>query len=323
MSGLLVTGGAGFIGSHVAERFAAAGRAVRVLDDFDPYYDPARKRRTAAALQAAGVEVLEGDVRDPDAAAAALEGASAVVHLAARPGVRASIEDPRTTLDVNVMGTLTLLEAVRRSPACRAVVFASSSSVYGADAQAPFSEDQPAARPLSPYAASKRCGEHLLASYAALHGIGATALRFFTVYGPRGRPDMSVGRFVARALRGESVPLFGDGSVVREFTYVDDVVEGVVAAVERARPGGGLAVFNLGGGATATMTELIAEIEAAAGVALAVERHPAAAGDMARTEADLTRAAAGLGYAPRVSLAEGIRRTVAWARADQAAGGAH
>lgn len=321
MSGLLVTGGAGFIGSHVAERFAAAGRTVRVLDSFDAYYDPARKRRTAAALRAAGVEVVEGDVRDPLTVAGALEGVTAVVHLAARPGVRASIDDPRTTLDINVMGTLTVLEAIRRSPSCRSLVFASSSSVYGGDARTPFSEDQPAARPLSPYAASKRCGEHLAASYTALHGVGVTALRFFTVYGPRGRPDMSVGRFVDRALRGEAIPLYGDGTAVREFTYVDDVVAGVAAAVERTRPDGGFAVFNLGGGATASVRELIAEIEAATGVTLQVDVQPVAAGDMPKTEADLTRAAAGLGYAPQVPLAEGIRRTVAWARADRAAGG--
>lgn len=315
---VLVTGGAGFIGSHVAEALLEAGRPVTVLDAFDPYYDPARKRRTAAALAAAGARVVEGDLRDPQALERALEDVGAVIHLAARPGVRASVDDPRTTFDVNVLGTLALLEAMRARPGLRALAFASSSSVYGGDSPAPFREDHPASRPLSPYAASKRAGEHLCASYVELFGFGVAALRFFTVYGPRGRPDMSIGRFVQAALTGGAVPLFGDGSVVREFTYVADVVSGTLAALERAARGPGFSVYNLGGGATASMRELIAEIEAACGAPLAIERHPPAAGDMTRTEADLTRVRAELGYAPTTSLREGLARTVAWARAELA-----
>lgn len=315
---VLVTGGAGFIGSHVVEALLHAGRPVTVLDAYDPYYDPARKRRTGAALAAAGARLVEGDLRDPAALERALEDVEEVVHLAARPGVRASIDDPRTTFDVNVLGTLALLEAMRARPRLRALVFASSSSVYGADSPAPFREDQPAARPLSPYAASKRAGEHLCASYVELFGFGVVALRFFTVYGPRGRPDMSVGRFVEAALTGGAVPLYGDGSAVRELTYVADVVSGTLAALERAARGPGFAVYNLGGGATASMRELIAEVEAACGAPLAIEPHPPAAGDMTRTEADLTRARAELGYAPTTSLRQGIAHTVAWARAELA-----
>lgn len=310
---VLVTGGAGFIGSHLALALRARGDDVVVLDAFDPYYDPAVKRRTAALLTESGVRVLEGDVRDRAAIDRALDGADKVVHLAARPGVRASIDDPETTFDINVRGLLVLLEAMRaRGP--RALVSASSSSVYGGDASPPFREDQPASRPLSPYAASKRAAEHLCATYAELFGLGSIALRFFTVYGPRGRPDMSVGRFVRAALLGEAVPLHGDGTVVRDFTYVDDIVAGVVRAVDLVTAGSGHEVLNIGGGSTHTMRELIATIEAATGRPLRLDERPAAPGDMRLTHADLTRARARLGFEPKVPLAEGVRRTVEWAR---------
>ena len=321
MSGrVLVTGGAGFIGSHLVEALASRGERVRILDCFDPYYDPALKRRTAARLCERGgaVELHEADLRDPAAVGRAVDGVDAVVHLAARPGVRASIDDPRTTLDINLTGTLHLLEAMRRRGP-RALVFASSSSVYGGDAPLPFREDAPSARPLSPYAASKRAGELLCASYVELFGLSAIGLRFFTVYGPRGRPDMSVGRFVRAALEGERVPLHGDGSVERDFTYVDDIVRGLLAALDRVRGGeAGWEVSNLGGGRIASMRELIALIEEHTGQRLLVDRHPAAAGDAPRTQADLTRARALLGFESRVPLAEGIARTVAWMRAELA-----
>lgn len=322
MGTFLVTGGAGFIGSHVAERLAARGDQVVILDDFDDYYDPQVKRRTAAELDRSDlITVHEGDLRDPAAVARALRGVEKVVHLAARPGVRASVEDPRTTLDINVMGTLTLLQGMRSAESTpRALVFASSSSVYGGDAEVPFREEMPASRPLSPYAASKRCGEHLCASYVELFGFGVTCLRFFTVYGPRGRPDMSIGKFVRKALRKESIPLFGDGSVIRDFTYVDDIVDGVVAALDRVAHDTGFEVLNIGGGCTATMKELLDLIAAATGEELDIERLPPAQGDMPRTHADLTRAAARLGFKSRVPLAEGVRRTVAWMRAQLEAG---
>ena len=312
----LVTGGAGFIGSHVAERLLERGEEVTLLDNFDPYYDPAIKRRTAAELVAQGAVLAEADLRDPAAVAAALEGVERVVHLAARPGVRASIKDPVRTFETNLNGTLNLLEAMRARPGLRHLVFASSSSVYGGDAVAPFHEDQPASRPLSPYAASKRACEHLAASYVELFGFRITGLRFFTVYGPRGRPDMAIGKFVGLALAGQPVPLYGDGSVVRDFTYVDDIVDGIVAALDRPCPG--FEVLNIGGGCTATMRELIDLLGAALGEALEVQRHPAAVGDMPKTHADLTRVAQRLGFASRVPLAEGLRRTVAWARAQRA-----
>jgi len=309
----LVTGGAGFIGSHVAERLLGRGEEVVILDCFDPYYDPAVKRATAELLVGKGARLAEVDLRDAETTAAAMAGVDRVVHLAARPGVRASIQDPQTTFAHNVTGTLNLIEGMRAQEGLRQLIFASSSSVYGGDAEAPFREEAPASLPLSPYAASKRACEHLCASYVELFGFKATGLRFFTVYGPRGRPDMSIGKFIGLALRGESVPLYGDGSVVRDFTYVDDIVDGIVACLDS--PPETFEVLNIGGGCTATMSELIDLIGDAIGAPLKVDRQPAAAGDMPKTHADLTRVAARLGFSSKVPLAEGVKRTVAWARA--------
>jgi len=308
----LVTGGAGFIGSHLSEALLARGDEVRVLDCFDPYYDPAIKRATAAELSAEGIEVLEGDLRNPEDVARAVEGVDGVVHLAARPGVRASIEDPHTTFAINVTGTLHVLEAMRHAGLQR-LVFASSSSVYGGDATAPFREEQPASRPLSPYAASKRANELMAATYVELFDLGAIGLRFFTVYGPRGRPDMAIGKFLRKVYVGESIPLYGDGSVVRDFTYVDDIVRGVVAALDRTTPGE-FHVSNIGGGATHSMRELLNMIEAVSGRTLQIDELPAAAGDMPLTHADLERAKALLGFESRVPLREGLARTAEWTR---------
>ncbi|MEZ6183548.1 MAG: NAD-dependent epimerase/dehydratase family protein [Planctomycetota bacterium] len=312
MARYLVTGGAGFIGSHLAEALLARGDEVRVLDCFDPYYDPAIKRATAAELEAQGVELIEGDLRQLEDVRRAVADTDGVVHLAARPGVRASIEDPHTTFAINVTGTLNVLEALRAQGPQR-LVFASSSSVYGGDATAPFREAEPASRPLSPYAASKRANELMAATYVELFGLGAIGLRFFTVYGPRGRPDMAIGKFLRRVYLGESIPLFGDGSVIRDFTYVDDIVRGVVAALDRVQPGEYL-VSNIGGGATTSMRELLALIEEVSGKTLEIERLPAAAGDMPLTHADLTHAQSLLGFESRVPLREGLERTAAWTR---------
>jgi UDP-glucuronate 4-epimerase len=295
----------------VVERLLARGDEAVVLDNFDDHYDPAVKRATAATLVAKGAILVEGDVREPGDCARALDGVDKVVHLAARPGVRASVEDPRRTLDTNVMGTLTLLDAMREGGQ-RGLVFASSSSVYGGDATPPFREDMPASTPLSPYAASKRAGEHLCASYTKLFRFGVIALRFFTVYGPRGRPDMSIGKFSKLALEGKKLPLYGDGSVIRDFTYVDDIVTGILAALDRVGEASGFQVSNIGGGTTATMMELIALIEEAVGAPVEVEIQPAAPGDMPLTHADLTRARELLGFSSTVSLRDGVQRTVAW-----------
>jgi UDP-glucuronate 4-epimerase len=311
---ILVTGAAGFIGSHSVEALLERGERVRGVDAFDDYYDVRRKRVTVEALRAhPRFEFLEGDLRSSETCARALEGISVVVHLAARPGVRASIEDPRRTFDMNLMATLALLEGMRARKIER-LVFGSTSSVYGGDAPLPFKEELPSSRPLSPYAASKRACELLIASYVEIHGLGAITLRLFTVYGPRGRPDMSVGRFVESALAGKPVPLYGDGSITRDFTYVGDIVRGIAAAAARVQPRE-LALVNLGGSERSSVRELISLVEKETGGPLEVERKPNAPGDAPTTWASIERAEKLLSWRPEVRLEEGVARTVAWARA--------
>jgi UDP-glucuronate 4-epimerase len=309
---VLVTGAAGFIGSHAVEALAARGDEVVGLDSFDDYYDPRRKRATWAELaKLPRVRLVEGDVGAR--AREVVQDVDSVVHLAARPGVRASIDDPRRTFRENIDAFLELLEALRAKTAPKRLVFASSSSVYGGDAPLPFREDAPSSRPLSPYAASKRAGELLVASWVELFGLGAYAVRLFTVYGPRGRPDMSVGRFVEACLRGERVPLFGDGSVTRDFTYVDDIVHGIVAALDRVKPGD-WDVVNLGGSERHSVKEMVALVEKECGRALLVDKKPAAAGDAPATWASTEKAERLFDWKARVKLPEGIARTVAWAK---------
>lgn len=312
---VLVTGAAGFIGSHATEAFLARGDEVTGLDVFDDYYDPARKRATWRELEGKkGLRLVEGDVADGTVIQELVRGQDVVVHLAARPGVRASIDDPRRTFRENVDATLVLLEALRAKDASKRLVLASSSSVYGGDAPLPFREEAPSSRPLSPYATTKRCCELMAASWVELFGLGAFALRLFTVYGPRGRPDMSVGRFTDACLRGERVPLFGDGSVTRDFTYVQDIVSGIVAAADKVRPGD-YEVLNLGGAERHSVKDLIALIEKECGKPLLLDRKPAAPGDAPTTWASVERAEKLLGWRAQVKLGEGVRRTVAWAKA--------
>jgi UDP-glucuronate 4-epimerase len=310
---VLVTGAAGFIGSHTAEALLGRGASVRGLDSFDDYYDVRRKRANLEALSARkNFEFMEGDFRSSEVCARALEGVEVVVHLGARPGVRASIEDPKRTYDMNVMGTLSLLEGMR-TRGLKRLVFGSTSSVYGGDAPLPFREEQPSSRPLSPYAASKRACELLIASYVEIHGFGAITLRLFTVYGPRGRPDMSVGRFVESALSGKPVPLYGDGSITRDFTYVDDITAGIAAAAERTKPGE-LHLANLGGSERSSVKDMIGYVEKHTGTKLSIERKPPAPGDAPTTWASVERAEKLLSWRPSVRLEEGVRRTVLWAR---------
>jgi UDP-glucuronate 4-epimerase len=312
---VLVTGAAGFIGSNVVEHFLARGDRVLGIDCLDDYYDLRRKRANLAALaqkKKKSFEFQEADLRSPEACKKAVADVDVVVHLAARPGVRASIDDPRRTYDMNVMATLNLLEAMRARKLSR-LVFGSTSSVYGGDAPLPFREELPSSRPLSPYAASKRACELLIASYVEIHGLGAITLRLFTVYGPRGRPDMSVGRFVEAALSGKSVPLYGDGSVTRDFTYVDDIARGVLAATERVKPED-LALVNLGGSERSSVRDLIAIVERSTGKPLALDRRPPSQGDAPTTWASVDRARELLDWRPEVRLGEGVARTVAWAR---------
>ena len=315
---VLVTGAAGFIGSHLAARLLQRGHAVVGLDNFDPFYDPAIKERNVAALAAAGFTLVRGDIRDEEHVRELLgraPGFDSVMHLAALAGVRPSIAEPLRYASVNVTGTLTLLEACRAAGLGR-FVFASSSSVYGGHSPVPFREADPAVRPASPYAATKRAGELLCSNYTDLFGLDTCCLRFFTVYGPRQRPEMAIHKFARLIAQGRPVPFFGDGQSARDYTFIDDIVDGVVAAVER-QPAGHT-VYNLGGSRTTTLARLVELIAAALGRAPILDRQPDQPGDVPITYADVTRAGADLGYAPQVPIEDGIARFVEWFRAQPA-----
>lgn len=283
---LLVTGGAGFIGSHLVERLLAGGDHVRILDNFDDTYDPALKRARVAG------EVIEGDVRDGATVAAALRGVDAIVHLAARAGVRASFADPAGYHAVNVEGTRTLLT----HRAGRPMVFASSSSVYGVRRGEAFRETDPVA-PASPYAASKAAAEAWCGEVAVV--------RLFTVYGPRQRPGMAMERFTAQIRAGEPVTLYGDGQSVRDYTYVGDAVNGLLRALDHG-PG----LWNIAGGRAVPLFEVVQTLAEVLDRPLLVTHLPDQPGDVPETRADLGRARAELGYHPRVALREGLRRLV-------------
>lgn len=313
---IFVTGGAGFIGSHLVERLLAKGDEVLVLDDFDDYYDPALKRANVASFAGSrGLSIVEGDIRDQAVVEEALRSfhPELIVHLAARAGVRPSIQLPLLYQEVNVGGTQVLLEAARTC-GVKKFVFASSSSVYGDDANTPFSEDDPVMRPVSPYAATKRAGELLGHAYWHLHGIAFWALRFFTVYGPRQRPEMAIHKFTRLIDEGGDVPQYGDGSSRRDYTYIDDVLDAVEAAVARIE---GYEILNLGESRTTSLTELIAMIERCLGKKARITRLPPQPGDVVATWADISRAERRIGYRPRVALETGIPLFVDWYRSDR------
>jgi UDP-glucuronate 4-epimerase len=308
---VLVTGGAGFIGSHAVQALAARGDCVRVLDCFDEFYAPPLKRSNYAAAAAAGeVSLIEGDIRDR----ALLDRAfswepEVVVHLAARAGVRPSIENPVLYAQVNVEGTTALLEASRRAR-IRTFVFASSSSVYGARSNPPFREDDLVNRPISPYAATKIAGEHLCATFSHLYGMQTVALRFFTVYGPRQRPDLAIAKFTRLLRLGQSIPFFGDGQTARDYTFAEDIVRGILAAADRTWPA--FDVINLGGSRPVTLANLVSALERASGKRAVLDHRPDQQGDVPLTCADVSKAKAVLGWEARVPLAEGLSRYVAW-----------
>lgn len=320
MQRILLTGGAGFIGSHVAERLLARGDGVVVLDNFNDFYDPALKRRNAAALERAGAEIALGDIRDRQRVRELFERGrfDALVHLAALAGVRPSVEDPLSYADVNVQGTLVLLEELRKRPKTRCV-FASSSSVYGANERVPFREDDEIHHPVSPYAATKRAGELLCWTYHHLFGIPTTCLRFFTVYGPRQRPEMAIAKFVRSALAGVPIPFYGDGTTRRDYTYIDDIAAGVLAALDRCA---GYEIYNLGESETTSLRELVDEIGKVCGRAPVLDRQPLQPGDVLVTYADVSKARARLGYQPTTPVREGLRRYVAWYRSQPEAAAA-
>jgi UDP-glucuronate 4-epimerase len=309
---VLITGGAGFIGSHLAERLLARGERVVVLDNFDPYYAENVKRANIAGALALGATLVEGDIRDGGALRRAMveHGVGRVVHLAARPGVRPSLESPGIYLDINVNGTLSVLEACR-DLAVRKAVFASSSSVYGATNE-PADEELTPPRPLSPYGASKVAGEALCSSFAASAGLSVTALRFFTVYGPRQRPDMAINRFTRMIAGGEPVPVYGDGTSRRDYTYVSDTIDGIVAALDDETPS--YQVFNLGRGEPVVLRDLLSLLERELGEGARLDFLPEQPGDPQSTCADIRHARIMLGYEPRVSAEEGVRLYAEWYR---------
>lgn len=307
---VLITGGAGFIGSHVAEALLERGDSVVVLDNFNDYYDPRIKRANASALS--GAKIVEGDIRDEVLVARLFqeEAFDAVIHLAAMAGVRKSLENPLLYSDVNIRGTQVLLEELRKRPSMP-MVFASSSSVYGGNTRTPFRESDDIHRPISPYAATKRAGELLCFTHNHLYGNPITCLRFFTVYGPRQRPEMAIHKFVRMVLEGQPIPFFGDGTTRRDYTYISDIVDGVVRSLDRAN---GYAIYNLGESQTISLTEMVEGIGKATGVEPILNREPMQPGDVLITYADVALAKAELGYQPSTTLAEGLERFVSWYR---------
>ncbi len=312
---VLLTGVAGFIGSHTAERMLAGGEEVVGLDNFDPFYDRAAKERNLASFaDQAGFTFVEADIRDCDDVErvwAERGPFDAVLHLAAKAGVRPSIEDPVGYEQANILGTLHLLEAAAGQQTPPRFVFGSSSSVYGNNEKVPFGEDDPVDHPISPYAATKKACELICHSYHHLYDMPMFCLRFFTVYGPRQRPDLAIMKFARRILAGEPIQVFGDGTSSRDYTYIDDIVDGVTAAIDRCD---GYEVINLGSKNPVTLAEMVDTVAAACGRAPEIQRLPMQPGDVNRTYADISKAAGLLDYAPSVHFADGVARQVAWLR---------
>jgi UDP-glucuronate 4-epimerase len=310
----LVTGGAGFIGSHVCERLLGLGHAVWIFDDLNPFYDPAIKQQGLCALEALGkpLTFVQGDLADRrvlDALFAEVKF-DQVIHLAARAGVRPSLLEPALYQRVNVEGTVNLLEAARLA-GVKKVAIASSSSVYGVNARVPFLESDPVFSPISPYAASKLACEALGHVYHHVYGMDVVMLRFFTVDGPRQRPDLAIHKFARLISQGKPIPVFGDGSTARDYTYVTDAVDGVIACTQKEF---GYEIFNLGESQTVTLSRLIELLERSLGKKAIIDRQPVQAGDVPITFANIDKARTKLGYHPRVKIEEGIPRFIEWFR---------
>lgn len=309
---VLVTGGAGFIGSHLVDALLAMGARVVVVDDFNDFYDPALKRANVAGhLLHPNHRLMEADLSQPGVAEWVMTEAQpgVVVHLAARAGVRPSLVDPELYAQANVQATVALLEAARRHRAMR-FVFGSSSSVYGEQAKLPFSETDPVARPISPYAATKAAGELFCHAHAHLHALPCVCLRFFTVYGPRQRPDLAIHKFARLMVAGQPIPFFGDGDTERDYTYVDDIVRGVLGAM--AYDASPFEIINLGNAQTVSLKGLVAGLERALGVPAQLDRQPMQPGDVPRTFADTAKARQLLGFAPHTPLDVGLARFAEW-----------
>jgi UDP-glucuronate 4-epimerase len=315
MTRVVVTGAAGFIGSHLVEALAGRSDEVIGIDNFDPFYPRRMKERNLREIgQPAGFCFYEQEMLEVEPVARLLTADSVVVHLAGKAGVRPSITDPVGYARANVTGTAAVLEAARRAGVQR-IVFGSSSSVYGDSTPVPFREDALALEPVSPYAATKRASELLVHALASLHGFRVACLRFFTVYGPRQRPDLAIHAFARRMVEGRPLTLFGDGTQSRDYTYCDDIVRGVLAAIDwTATAPRGVDIFNLGGNHPVPLKTLVAALSAALDIEPTVEWAPMQPGDVQQTWADLGKSARVLGYAPRTKLEEGIARFVTWFR---------
>ncbi len=319
MNAILVTGGAGFIGSHLCERLLRDGIRVVCLDNFDGYYDPQVKIKNVEEISNKFPELFElvtGDIRNPEHLNAIFKKnhVNFVVHLAARAGVRPSIADPLLYQDVNIRGTIVLLEACKEQ-GIRNFIFASSSSVYGENQRVPFTEKDLDIQPISPYGATKRAGELLCYSYHHLHGMNIACLRIFTAYGPRQRPEMAIHKFTRLIDRGEKIPVFGDGSSRRDYTYIDDLVEGILGVVRYHK---GFEVYNLGESQTTSLKDLIRLIEEAFGKRANVEMLEFQPGDVSVTYADISKAERMVKYQPKIKMEEGIKRFVEWYKAQSA-----
>ena len=310
---ILVTGGAGFIGSHLVDSLTAQGRRAVCLDNFDTYYATEVKRRNIAGALATGlVELVEGDICDSRLCRRVFGDyeVDSVVHLAARAGVRASIEQPLLCERVNCLGTVNLLEIAREAQV-KMFVFGSSSSVYGLTDRVPFSEEDCAAHPISPYAATKRAGELFCHAYHDLYGLPIVCLRFFTVYGPRQRPDLAIMKFAQLIEQGQRIQVFGDGSSRRDYTYIDDIVKGILAALDSDID---FDIVNLGNSYPVALRDLIAMLEDALGKQAQIDRLPDQPGDVPLTYADISKARRLLGYEPKTPIEQGIREFVEWLR---------
>jgi UDP-glucuronate 4-epimerase len=311
---MIVTGGAGFIGSHLVDRLLTDGADVIVVDNFDAFYDRALKEANLAqAVRNPRCRLVEMDIRDAPAVEAMLSQTrpEAIVHLAARAGVRPSIDNPRLYTEVNVLGTVVWLEAASRLEPRPRFVYASSSSVYGDRTDPPFRETDPVDLPVSPYAATKKACELLAHTFHHLYGLPVTGLRLFTAYGPRNRPDLAVARFTRLIDRGEPVPMFGDGTTRRDYTYVDDIVDGIVRALDQCTT---QHLYNLGHSHPILLRDMIEEIAEALGKPAIIQALPQQPGDVGQTYADIDRAARELGFAPRTTFREGLSRYIAWYR---------
>ena len=309
---VLVTGSAGFIGSHTCERLLRDGHTVTGVDAFTDFYDPALKRRNVAEIASLGLpfEQHEVDLLDLTRLTAVMRGVDVVIHLAAMAGVQPSIRQPVRYEEVNIRGTLHVVQAMQAAGVKR-LVFASSSSVYGNNPTVPFAEADAVDHPISPYAASKKAGELFAHTWHHLYGISIACLRFFTVYGPRQRPDLAIAKFIQRVADGEPIELYGDGSTARDYTFVADTVDGIARAVAWTQTPG-YRIFNLGNSEPVTLRDLVRHIEAAVGREAQILWKPMQPGDVERTWADVTRARTELGYDPHVAIAAGIATQAAW-----------